>query len=341
MRVLILGGSWFLGRAIVEAAVEAGHEITVFNRGRSGPDAAGVSAVRGDRESTEDLRRLADHGPWDAVIDPSGQVPAVVLDSARTLVGQAERYLFISSVSAYVGWPVEPLSEVSAVLDCPSDAGADFGVDDPRGYPTQYGFLKAGCERAVSEVFGDRALVLRPGVILGPYEYIGRLPWWLRRIQRGGEVLAPGNPGRTIQPVDVRDAAEFALSSVAAGLNGVFNVAAPLNGATFGTLLDACRVATGSDAKLVWVSDDVLIREGTRQWTELPLWRTYPGTWHVSATKAADAGLRCRPLDRTVADTWNWLTSGGESVEHERAGELGITADKEAAILRAWRDQPS
>jgi 2'-hydroxyisoflavone reductase len=341
VRILVLGGSWFLGRAIAEAAAESGHEVTVFNRGRSGSDPAGVASIRGDRESAEDVARLAKSGPWDAVIDPSGQVPRVVLENARVLADQVSRYLFVSSVSAYTDWPIEPLSEGSAVLDCPPDADAAFGADDPRGYPTQYGFLKAGCERAVTEVFGGRALVLRPGVILGPYEYVGRLPWWLRRIQRGGQVVAPGDPARTIQPIDVRDVAQFALDTITAELEGIFNVAAPLSGRTFRALLEACRTVTGSNAELIWVKDEILLNQGVRQWTELPLWRTYPGTWQVSAAKATVYGLSCRPLEQTVADTWRWLSSGGASIGHERAAELGITPEKESTVLRAWQDSNS
>ena len=331
VRIAILGGSWFLGRALAISAVQSGHQVVVFNRGLSGTDPEGVTAVRGDRESMEDLARLAERGPFDAVFDPSGQIPQVVLASARAL-SDANRYIYISSVSAYAGWPVEPLTEDSALLDCPPDADADFGVDDPRGYPTQYGFRKAGCERAVESTFGDRATVLRPGVILGPNEYIGRLPWWLLRVARGGQVLAPGSPDQPIQVVDVRDVAAFALHSAEQGIGGAFNIAAPPV-STFATLLDACRSATDSNASFVWIDDAHLEAAGVRQWTEIPLWRTYPGTWRVSVGKALAAGLRCRPLAATVTDTWSWMTDGQAAVEHERAGELGISSAKEAEIL--------
>ena len=317
------------------SALARGHEVTVFNRGQSGPTPAGARAITGDRESAADLARLALAGPWDAVLDPSAQVPRTVLESARVL-SEAERYVLVSSVSAYVGWPVEPLDEGSGVLPCPPDAGEDFGETDPRGWPTQYGFLKAGCERAAISVFGPRATVLRPGVILGPSEYVGRLPWWVRRIAAGGRVLAPGSPDQQIQPIDVRDVANFAVRAADSGIGGVFNVAAAPTAATFGSFLAACRAVTSSDAELIWVDDDVLIEHGVRQWTELPLWRTYPGTWRVSADKAVAAGLVCRPLEETVADTWRWLAEGGAAIAHERASELGIGPAKEAAILDAW-----
>jgi len=336
MRLLVLGGSWFLGRVLVEEALREGHQVTTFNRGRSGEDVPGVEIVRGDRQDRASLARLASERTWDAVVDTSGYVPRAVGEGARMLADHADRYVFVSTVSVYEGWPVEPLSEDSAVLECPADAGPDFGADDPRGYPTQYGFQKAGCERAVHVAFGGRALVLRPGVILGPYEYVGRLPWWLRRVARGGRVLAPGSPDRQIQPIDVRDVAGFMLTGLEGGLTGTFNVAAPIGHATFGSMLSDCLAVTGSPVELVWVSDEFLLKHGVREWTELPLWRTYPGTWRVATNRARAAGLRCRPLSETVQDTWAWLVEGGGAVLHARQGEHGITPDKEAQLLLAW-----
>jgi nucleoside-diphosphate-sugar epimerase len=336
MRLLVLGGSWFLGRSFVKEALRQGHQVTTFNRGRSGDDVPGAEVLHGDREDRASVERLASGRSWDVVVDTSGYVPRVVRDGARVLADHADRYLFVSTVSVYAGWPVEPLSEESAVLECPSDAGADFGTDDPRGYPTQYGFQKAGCERAVQEAFDGRALVLRPGVILGPGEYVGRLPWWLKRIARGGRVLAPGTPDRQIQPIDVRDVASFMLRGLADGLAGAFNVAAPMGHATYGSFLADCIAVTGSAAELVWVDDDFLLERGVEQWTEIPLWRTFAGTWRVAADRAEAAGLRCRPLAETVRDTWGWLMGGSGAVLHERQGEHGITADKEAKLLSAW-----
>ncbi len=296
----------------------------------------GVEIAHGDRQDQASLRRLATGRTWDAVIDTSGYVPRVVRADAEVLTDHAERYVFLSTVSVYMDWPVAPLREDSAVLDCPSDAGPDFGQDDPRGYPTHYGFQKAGCERAVHEAFGQGILVLRPGVILGPYEYVGRLPWWLRRIARGGRVLAPGSPDRPIQPIDGRDVARFVLTALDAGVTGTLNVAAPQGHATYGSLLTDCVEVTGAGATLVWVDDEFLLARGVRQWTELPLWRTYPGTWRVAADRAEAAGLVCRPLTETVRDTWAWLHGGGGAALHARQGEHGIAPEKEAQLLAAW-----
>jgi nucleoside-diphosphate-sugar epimerase len=358
MRLLVLGGTLFLGRVLVEESLRNGHDVTTFNRGRSGADLPGTDVVRGDREQESDLRRLSQGRSWDAVVDTSGFVPRIVRDSARILADRVDRYVFVSSVSVYRGWPVEPLNENSAVLECPSDAGPEFGYDDPRGYPTQYGFQKSGCERAVQSVFNDRGFVLRPGVILGVHEYVGRLPWWLRRVARGGRTLAPGYPDRKIQPIDVRDVATFILTGLVSGASGVFNVVAPRDHTTFGSFLNDCIATTGSDAQLVWVDDQFLLDRGVRQWTELPLWRTFPGTWNVASDRALAAGLNCRPMADTVRDTWIWLRGtaldpspdtavqsaeaidkhGQTSIEVEkqRQAEHGIAFDKEQRLLEEW-----
>jgi 2'-hydroxyisoflavone reductase len=335
MRVLVLGGTWFLGRTVVEEALQRGHEVTAFNRGQSGPDTPGVRSVRGDRTNASDIAALLDHGPWDAVIDCSGMVPKNVLACARSLVDAAPRYAFVSTVNVYKGWPVDPLSEGSPIRDCEPDASDE--PDSPsEKWNDQYARLKAGCERAVSCVYEDAALVLRPGVIIGPYEYIGRLPWWLRRLDRGGRVLAPGLPGRQIQPIDARDIAIFILDAVTLSVYGTYNLAAPMGHGTFSQFLAICRDATRSNAELVWVDDDFLTSRGVTMWTELPLWRTYVGTWSVDAEQARRVGLVCRPLRETVMDTWRWLTEGGTPVNSFRAREIGMHPEKEMALLAAW-----
>lgn len=176
--------------------------------------------------------------------------------------------------------------------------------------------------------------MIRPGVVLGPREYVGRLPWWLRRIAAGGRVIAPAPSSRPIQPVDARDLAAFAVRCAIEKLSGAFNAAAPIGPTTFDDMLSAYVEMTGSDADLAWVPDDVLLAHGVRQWSELPLWRTFEGVWGIDATRAADAGLACRPIADTVRDTWAWMQAQPESSEqHERAAETGLGAEREAAIL--------
>ena len=263
----------------------------------------------------------------------SGYVPRETLEVCQRLEPVTARYVFMSTVSVYRGWPVEPLSERSEVLYCPPDAGPEYGEDVEDG-PTRYGYQKSGCELAVTRTFGPgRSTVLRPGVVLGPREYVGRLPWWLRRVASGGRVLAPGSPDRSVQPVDVRDLADFALLAAERGIPGAFNVAAPMGRETFGGMLRACAEVTGSDAELVWVADEQLLAQGVRQWSEMPLWRTFPGVWQVDPGAALAAGLTCRPLDATVADTWAWLRSTGMVLDDERAGEIGLSRERERQIL--------
>jgi 2'-hydroxyisoflavone reductase len=333
MRMLVLGGSLFVGRAIAAAGVRAGWNVTTFNRGRSAPDLAGVSALRGDRTDLNSVAELRQHGPWDVVVDTSSYVPRNTLDVARALEPITQQYLLLSTVSVYEDWPQAPLSEHSNVLACPPDADADYGPPDVEDGPTRYGRLKAGCENAARVAMGsDRVAILRPGVILGPGEYVGRLPWWLRRIAAGGRVLAPGSPDRTIQPVDVRDLADFVLRLGANRIPGVFNVTAPIGERTFGGLLAACAEVTGSDPDLVWVSDQQLLSLGVRQWSELPLWRTFEGVWRVDAGGAVAAGLTCQPLLATAAATWQWMSTATLGV-NDRSTEIGLARSREEQIL--------
>ncbi|MET8140409.1 NAD-dependent epimerase/dehydratase family protein [Sphaerisporangium sp. NPDC005288] len=331
--LLVLGGTAFVGRTLVTEAVAQGFEVTTFNRGRTGTDVPGVRAIRGDRLVSKDLTRLAASGPWDAVADLSGYVPRNVLTVARTLAPATSRYLFMSTVSVYADWPLKPLTEESLLLECPPDADESYGVDVEDG-PTKYGYQKSGCETAARITFGeDRTTVLRPGVVLGPHEYVGRLPWWLQRIAQGGRVLAPGSPSRTIQPVDVRDVALFALRCIADDISGSFNVTAPIDGDTFEGLLRYCADATGTRPDFAWVPDDILIRKGVRQWSEIPLWRSFPGVWQVDSSSAYAHGLICRPLSATVADTWKWLLRSAGPQVNERSSEIGLDRSREREIL--------
>jgi 2'-hydroxyisoflavone reductase len=333
MRLLVLGGTRFIGRAVVSAALGGGWEVTTFNRGSSDADVPGVRAVRGDRTDPAAIASLARQGPWDAAIDTSGYVPRETLATCESLAPWTGRYVFMSTVSVYRGWPVEPLSEASDVLFCPADAGPDYGEDTEDG-PTKYGYQKSGCELAVAQTFGsDRSVILRSGVVLGPREYVGRLPWWLRRVAEGGRVLAPGSPDRSIQPIDVRDLAALALRTATGGPGGALNAVAPIGRETFGGMLRVCAEVTGSDARFVWVSDAQLLAHRVRQWSEMPLWRTFPGVWQVASDRAQSHGLLCRPLAQTVADTWSWMQQGGMGAQDERSAEIGISPDREQEIL--------
>ncbi|MGW2572869.1 NAD-dependent epimerase/dehydratase family protein [Streptomyces sp. NPDC001537] len=334
MRILVMGGTWFLGRHIAEQVLARGWQVATFNRGRSGRDVQGVEPIYGDRTDRADLERLAQHGPWDAVIDTSSSdlPPRVVLEAATILRPAVRRWVHISTVSVYEGWPHQPLTDASPLLKCPPDADESYGYTGPDGSPTQYGFQKAGGERAVMAAFGDAAVLLRPGVILGPGEYVGRLPWWLERAKRGGRILAPAPAEQRIQPVDVRDVADFALTMAASSASGGYNVTHP-EGISFRGFLEACLKETGGAGAPVWVDPTVLVERGVKQWTELPLWRTHAGVWAVDSSRAVAAGLNCRPVTDTVRDTWRWWAADGRPVDHPRWAEHGIDPEKEAKIL--------
>jgi nucleoside-diphosphate-sugar epimerase len=339
VRMLVLGGTRFVGYAVISAALRQGWDVTSFSRGLSGSPPAGARSVHADRTNEGGLHQLAAAGPWDAVVDTSGFVPRDVLLACEYLRPVTTHYLFVSTVSVYRDWPKEPLSESSEVLSCPPDAGPDFGEDIEDG-PTQYGYQKSGCELAVTSSFGpEHCTILRPGVILGPREYVGRLPWWLHRVARGGHVLAPGDPSRFIQPIDVRDLADFALLAVSRPVPGTYNITAPQHRETFEQMLQACAEATGSEAEFTWISDAELLAAGVRQWSQLPLWRTFPGVWRVDSTAAQSAGLSCRKILETVTDTWAWMASAPVDFIDQRSTEIGISPDLERQILSRYSDK--
>lgn len=319
MRILVLGGTRFVGRAIVDQAVSRGHDVTTFTRGRHGEPRPGTEALHGDRTSHEDMLVLASRD-WDAVIDTSVIAPAHVAASAGLLAGHAGHYTYVSSLSAYSGRPREPVTEESPAHACPPDAE---GSVDSLGY----GPVKAGSERAVEAAFPGRHLIVRPGILAGPHDVGGRLPWWLARVARGGRVLAPGDPGRPVRLTDARDLAGWMLDSVRRGITGVVNVPGP-HGYTFGDLMDACLAAacarSGVAAELVWVPDDLLLAAGVRPYTELPMWipdiPELAGTWQASGERARLAGMRYRPLADTVQDTWGWL-------DHDAAAQAQSSGD--------------
>ncbi|MEW1863648.1 MULTISPECIES: NAD-dependent epimerase/dehydratase family protein [unclassified Streptomyces] len=320
MELLVLGGTEFVGRAVVEDAVERGWGVTVFNRGnREVPP--GARGLRGDRAKGE-LGELA-AGEWDAVVDTWSGDPAAVRDAVRVLGGRVGRYGYVSSRSVYAYPAGAGLDEHGALVDGKGDDYAD---------------VKRAGEIAAQEAYGDAALLVRAGLILGPYENIGRLPWWLRRIARGGEVLAPGPRDLALQYIDVRDLAGWTLDALAAGLGGPYNLVSPSGHTTMGELLETCARVTGSDAALRWVAPEVVEAAGIEPWTDLPVWLP-PGELHDTlhrgdVRKALGAGLRCRPVGETVADTWRWLEGiGGVAPQRPDREPVGLDPEVERRVL--------
>ncbi|WP_354643999.1 NAD-dependent epimerase/dehydratase family protein [Kitasatospora camelliae] len=326
MRILMLGGSGFVGRAVVDDALSRGWDVTLLHRGTRRPP-EGATVLVGDRTAPDGLAALAE-GSWDLVVDTWSARPSAVRDAARLLADRVGRYVYVSSCSIYAD-PVDHRAAEDGVL---VEGSPDDGeVPYPRA--------KRGGELAVTGAFGeDRSLLLRAGLILGPGEDVGRLTWWLNRIARGGPVLAPGPRDLTLQYVDARDLARWALDAAVAGRCGPYNLASRQGHCTMGELLDACVAATGSDAELRWTDPARIAAAGIEPWTDLPIWAP-PGELHeylfeLETARAFAHGLHCRPVAETVADTWRWLDGlGGASPQRPDRPVLGLDPKVEAAVL--------
>ncbi|MBB5493514.1 NAD-dependent epimerase/dehydratase family protein [Nocardiopsis metallicus] len=324
-RLLVLGGTEFVGRAVVEEALSRGWDVTVFHRGKHEAP-AGAHALYGDRTEPGGLAALA-AGEWDYAVDTWSDAPSAVHDAARLLSGRVGHYAYVSSRSVH-GVPSAPGADEDAPV-------VESSIDHDG---TDYARAKRGGELAAEAVFGDRALFVRAGLILGPYENVGRLPWWLNRIARGGPVLAPGPRDLPLQYVDARDLAAWTLDAAQKGLSGPYNMVSPSGHATMESFLTACREATGSDAEFRWTPPEAIEEAGIAPWRELPVWLP-PGELHGTlhqgnVERALATGLRCRPVAETVTDTWAWLVSiGGEPDQRPDRPRVGLDPETEARVL--------
>jgi 2'-hydroxyisoflavone reductase len=336
MRVLILGGTRFLGRHTAAAALAQGHDVTLFNRGRLNPDLfPEVERLTGDRDGGLDA--LGGTREWDAVIDTSGYTPRVVRQSARLLAGRVGLYVFVSSVSVYADFS-EPRDEGGPVATMP-----DESVEEITG--ETYGPLKALCERVVEEELPDRALAVRAGLIVGPHDPTARFGYWTRRVARGGEVLAPGKPESRVQFVDARDLGEWMLRMAEQGRAGVFNAAGPERPLTMERFLEACREGTESAARFTWVAEDFLLARGVEPWGHLPLWlnsadESLRHFHNVDASRARAAGLTFRPPAETVRDTLAWQIEQESGAAYSAApADQTLTPERESELLRLWHER--
>lgn len=318
MRLLVIGGTRFLGRAIVDAALGHGHDITFFNRGKTNPTLyPGLPTVHGDRTGDAGLLRGL---TFDVAIDVAGTHPAEVRPLIEVLRDSIEHYVFVSTISVYADHSI-PQVEGQPVLS----------VREGQSPGEAYGAAKAASERLVTSAFEDKALVVRPGLIVGPHDPTDRFAYWPRRIARGGRVLAPGGPDHPCQFIDVRDLGAWIVRGAESGLAGAFNATG--HPSTLGHLLDRCQaVITASSSQLVWLDDAALIAAGVGRFMGVPLWVTEPGWEAVSQAsieKALAAGLCFRPVDETIADTLAWdLARGGPPPGHE-----GLSSEREAELL--------
>ena len=320
MKLLVLGGTKFLGRHSVDAALAAGHDVTIFTRGQTNPELyPDVERLTGNRDG--DLGALEGR-TWDGVVDTSGYVPRVMQQSAALLRDAVDRYVFVSSISVYADFS-QPLDESSPVAE----------LEDPttEEIMEHYGALKAACETVVGDVYGERGASVRAGLIVGPYDPTDRFTYWPRRLAAGGDVLGPGDPDAPVQFVDARDLGAWLVTLALAGPGGVFNATGPADRMTFRELLDRAVAALGSDANVIWVDEQSVLDAGIEGWTELPLWLPgdeYAGMAQADTRRARDAGLTFRPLEQTVIDTLAW----DRTVEGDRPT---LTREKERRALGA------
>jgi 2'-hydroxyisoflavone reductase len=329
-KILILGGTGFLGPQIVEGAKPRGHVLTLFNRGRTRPDLfPDIEKLRGDRDG--DLKALEGR-KWDAVVDTSGNVPRIVKASADLLAPNVSHYIYVSSVSVYSDTSKPGMDETAPVgkLDDPKVEKIDERT---------YGPLKALSEQAAETAMPGRVAVVRPGLIVGPEDPSDRFTYWPVRVARGGEVLAPGSPTDPIQLIDVRDLGRWIVTLIENKTTGVFNALGPEKQLTIGETLDACKTASGSDAKFVWGDWAFLQSEKVSPWSDMPAWvpseGEYAGFAKISNARAVKAGLTFRPILDTAKDTLAWF----KTLPEERRSKLraGIKPEREAEVLAALK----
>ena len=325
MRLLVLGGTRFVGRSVVLDALDRGWEVTALNRGLTGSLAPDVHALVADRTNAEQLAEALQGKHFDAVVDTWSAAPRVVQLAARLLAGQVGGFAYCSSISAYTdGRPVGGDEDWPAV------------EADPAADQTSYPADKRGGELAVLESFPD-ALIGRPGLILGPYEDIGRLPWWLGRASQGGRMVAPGRPGRPVQYVDARDLAAWFLDNLAAGTSGIVDLVDPSGHTTMQSLLEAVVRATGSKAELAWIDQDTVLASGAEPWTQLPCWipegGEFEGFMESDTSRAIATGLMSRDIADTCAATWEWLQRDGFPAQRPDRPVHGLPETLETSLL--------
>ena len=337
-RILILGGTRFLGPAIVEAALAEGFEVTLFNRGKSNPDLFPDLETRiGDR-NTGDLAAL-EEGEWDFVVDTSGYVPDHVRQTAELLRDRVGHYVFVSTISVYADFGAEHTDESAEVGTVEPDVLAEIKTiaDSFKGGGQLYGPLKALCEQAAEEAMPGRVANLRSGLIVGPEDSSDRFTYWCVRVGRGGEVLAPGKPDAGVQFVDVRDLGRFCVTCGAERKAGVMNTVGFAFRVTMEEVLYGAKIVLGSDAQFTWVDDEYLLEREVGPYMEMPLWLPDGMRGHFDNRRALEAGLTTRPIGDTIRDTLAWHLA--ERGDDYRFGRVGINAERERELLDGWKSR--
>lgn len=334
MKLLIIGGTQFVGRAMAEAALERGHDLTLFNRGKTGADLfPEAEKLIGDRDGGLDV---LDGRSWDAVIDTCGYYPRIVKESAERLKDAVATYAFVSTISVYAD-----TSQLGIVEESPK--GRDVGDGSEEMTPEKYGPFKTLCEEEVIAAFPQNHLIIRPGLVTGPNDPTNRFGYWPARFATGGDVLVPGRPERQLQHIDTRDLAEFTLHCLENGTMGDFNATGPDSAQTMADVVEACLAVSGRVANPIYVAERFLLENEVQPWSELPFWipdsmQDAAGMFQFNVQKAIDAGLTYRPLIITVRDALLYE----KEREEERRFENWTTTlnpEKEAELLEKWSNR--
>ncbi|MDM5326511.1 NAD-dependent epimerase/dehydratase family protein [Neobacillus sp. CF12] len=340
MKILVLGGSRFLGRTFVEEAQMQNHEVTIFNRGNQNEGFQDVEILTGDRFG--DLNELKSRY-WDAVLDTSGFIPSSVLMSTDLLKDRVKHYTFISSISVYQDWVQENFDEKYPVYAMSLEEANKLSKNS-NGYE-YYGQFKALCEVIAEKNLPGRVLNVRAGQLIGPNDYTDRIPFWIHRIAAGGKVLAPGNPNRPVQMIDNQDLAQWILSMMASQSAGTFNATGPDYTLTMGEFLENCKKVTGSNAEIVWCDEKFLLDQGVAPWTEMPLWvpeefplepelnEPWKGAFSVNIEKAIASGLTFRPLEESLTEIYEWEKQRNLASDEWKSG---MSRDREEELLQLW-----
>jgi len=333
MKLLVIGGTRFVGRFVVEEALKGQMEVTLFHRGHTpSPFGKRVEEMLGDRVA--DVHLLKGR-TWDAVVDTCGYLPWEVEPALAALKDTVRSYVFISSQSVYKDHQIIGLDEEGEVTSLPPEKVEELRKQGIGSYD-YYGPMKALIERKVEQCFPGRALVVRPGLVVGPYDYSDRFSYWVKRVSEGSDMLVPAIQGHPVQWIDGRDLARWIIRAIQGGITGVFNAVGPAQPTTFGAFIQTCLCAVNSQAHPVWVDEDFLLKHGVKPWTEMPLWipdsYRMQGFMQVKAERAQQAGLTFRPLEETIGDTLKWIQT-----EKRSEWQAGITPERERELLAAWK----
>ena len=334
MKILILGGTGFIGPHQVEYAMSRGHTVTLFNRGQTNPGLfPNVEKLIGDRNAPNGEGYASLKGrTWDVVIDNPTQIPRWVREAGEALKNSAQKYVFVSTLSTYKSRAKIGMNEADdAMLNAPAAPDAE----PPKA---AYGALKVRCEMDAKAVWGDRTLIVRPGLIVGPGDLTDRFSYWPIRVEQGGEILSPGTPDDPVAFIDQRDLTEFMIRLCEANATGTYNVVGPRRMLTISEMLYGCKAVTTSDARFTWVDADFVLANKLRPYTDLPVWVPPRGEsegWaRMDTTKAKNAGLTFRPLADTARDTLAYYHA--QTPERQAALKAGLTPEREKEVLAAW-----